>query len=436
MLRRPFVIIGALLPFLLVACGGQPSASAPAAAPEEAVNITFWHGQSGVLGERLKTLVSQFNSSHKIQVEASFQGNYTELYQKVIAAIQAGTPPTLAQVPGPNQAAAYLKAKAITPVQEFVDSPDGFTADQLRDFQPQFLDDSRLTVNGKKVLVSWPLSKSLPVLFYNPAILRQAGISDPPKTWDELRQDLLLIKQKTSAIPFEWSPAVYYFWIPQLRANGGDVLSPNFDKATFNTDAGVSALQYAVDLVNTDKVAVVTRTGSFDWQDDFAKGKVALVSSTNVSLPFIEQKMPAEAKFEVGMAPLPTARKAGNTLFGNNLVVFSKPPKNQQRAAWLFMKWLTETDQTVKWALDSGYMPVRASALNDPTYKNKVAADQRLRVPFDAAKDAQGVPATPDWPKIEQILNDAMVKAITQKATAKQALAEAESKVNDVLKGF
>jgi len=433
MMQRHLAAIGTLVALVLSACGAQqPSQATPA--PEEAVTITFWHGQSGILGERLKTLIAQFNSTHKIQVEPSFQGNYDDLYKKIIAAIQSGNPPDMAQVSGPPQAAAYLKAKAITPVQEFVDTPDGYTQDQLRDFESQFLDDSRLTVGGKKTLVSWPLSKSLPVLYYNPKLLQQAGIA-APKTWDEFRQDLLAVKQKGSVTPFEWTPDLYYFWLPFLRANGGDVLNSNLDKAAFNTDAGVAALQFQVDLVNTDKTAVVSK--GFDWQNDFAKGKVAFAASTSVSRPFIEQAMPADAKFEIGVAPLPSGqRKGGNTLFGNNLVIFSKAPKNHQRAAWLFMKWLTEIDQTLKWSFDSGYMPLRISAVNSSAFKDKASADPRLRVPLDALKDAQGIPGSPDWQRIQPILNDAILKAIDRKASAKDALAEAEKKVNDILQGY
>ncbi len=434
MIQRRLAVIGSVFALVLAACGAQPSAPATPA-PEEAVTITFWHGQSGVLGERLKAQIAVFNSTHKVQVDAAFQGSYDDLFKKIIAAIQAGNPPDMAQVTGPPQAASYLKAKALTPIQQFVDSPDGLTQDQLRDFQPALLDDSRLPVSGSRILVSWPLSKSLPVIYYNPGILKQAGIDAAPKTWDEFRQDLLLVKQKTSLIPFEWTPDIYYFWLPQLRGSGGDALTANYDKAAFNSPAGIAALQYVVDLVNTDKTAVVSK--GFDWQNDFAKGKVAFAASTSVSRAFIEQAMPANAKFEVGVAALPSgAKKGGNTLFGNNLVIFSKVPQNHQRASWLFMKWLTQTDQTVRWSLDSGYMPLRTSALDDSTYKSKVAADPRLRVPLDALSDAQGVPGSPDWQTIQPILNDAILKAINQKASPKDALGEAEKKVNDIVQGY
>ena len=428
----------AVLPLLLAACGASQATSSATPAPEEAVTITFWHGQSGVLGDRLQKLVDQFNSTHKIQVKASFEGAYTsgQLQQKIVAAIQAGTPPDMAQVPGPADAAQFLKANAITPVQQFVDSPDGFTSSQLADFYGPFLDDNRLVVNGKKELVSWPMSKSVSVLYYNPTILQTAGITAPPKSWQEFRQDLLTVKQKTQAVPLEWTPDLYYFWAAYLRGNGGDILNSSLDQAAFNNSKGMDALQYEANLVLTDHTATVTK--GFDWQNDFANGKVAFSVSTSVSLPYIEQAMPASSKFKAGEASLPAGSvKAGNTLFGNNLLIFNKVPQNHQRAAWIFMKWLTETDQTVAWALASGYMPLRNSALNSTEFKQALATDPRARIPLDAVKSgAEGVQASPNWNKIQPILNDMVAAALAGRKSPQQAISDAASQVNNTLSGY
>ncbi len=426
-----------LMSLLLVACGGEQTAQGTAA-PEEAVTVTFWHGQSGVLGERLQGLIDKFNASHKVQVKAELVGNYTQLYQKIVTALQASSPPDMAQVAGSNQAALYQKAKALTPVQKFVDGPDGYTKDQLKDFVGPFLDDNRLVVDGKSTLVSWPLSKSMQVLYYNPNIIRQAGVS-VPTTFSELREALKTVKQRVPGVtPMSYTADMYYFFLPLLRGNGGDLLSKDLDKAAFNTDAGRDALQFQVDLVNTDKTATITK--GFDWQNPFAQGKVAFAVSTSVSRPFIEAAMPAGAKFEVGVAPLPKGdKRADNTLFGNNLVIFNKAPAARQRGAWLFMKWMSEVDQTVAWSLASsaGYMPIRQSAQNSTTFKAEITKDPRLKIALDSLKDSHPVPPSPDLEKITPIITEAITKALQPNSTvrAKAALDEAERKVNNVLKG-
>src|SRR3989449_1484023 len=429
-----FIVLAALL---LASCGpsATPTAIQPqTVAPEPAVSITFWNGQSGVLGDRLNDLIAKFNASHKMQVQGTFQGNYDQLYQKIVSAIQAGSVPDMAMVSGPPQTAQYLKAKAIVPVQQFVDSLDGLTGDQLKDFVPALLDDNSLPVNGKKTLVSWPFSKSVALLYYNPDVLKAAGVS-VPTTWDQLRAALKTVKEKTTATPFAWTPDVYYFFLPYLWSQGGEALTPDLSKAAFNTPEGIAALQYQVDLVLGDKTAQVTQ--GFDWQNPFAQGKVAFAVSTSVSRPFIEQAMPADKKFKVGMAPLPAGAKGAKTdLFGNNLVIFAKTPSDHQRGAWLFMKWLTETDQTVAWSLASGYMPLRDSARNAPAFKAETDKDDRLLVAINALKDAHGIPGSPDWQKVQPVMGDAITKALLGQASAKDALTEAEKKVNDTLSGF
>ncbi|TMF76811.1 MAG: ABC transporter substrate-binding protein [Chloroflexi bacterium] len=442
-MRAPVLVV--LIALLLSSCAPasgpattQPSAAsqtiAATAAPEPAVTISLWDGQSGVLGDRLRELITKFNSTHKIQVTETFQGTYDQLYQKVVSAIQANTVPDLAQVSGPPQTAAYWKANVLTPVQQFVDSPDGFTAEQLKDFVPALLDENTFSVTGKKTLVSWPFSKSVALLYYNPDILQKAGVS-VPKTWDELRSALKTVKAKTDATPFAWTPDVYYFFLPYLWSQGGDVLSSDYSKATFNTPEGVAALQYQADLVLTDKTAQVT--SGFDWQNPFAQGKVAFAVSTSVSRPFIEQAMPKDQTFKVGMAPLPAGPKGPSTdLFGNNLVIFNKVAADHQRAAWIFMKWLTDVDQTVAWSLASGYMPLRVSAQNAPAFKAEADKDPRLLVALAALKDAHGIPGAADWQKIQPVMGDMVTSVVTGKATAKDAIGTAEKKVNDILAGY
>src|SRR5256885_394137 len=221
---RTTLLVAALV---MSGCAGGPSTQQSAQpapgtlAPEPQVAITFWNGQSGVLGDRLNELIAKFNASHKIQVQGTFQGNYDQLYQKIVSAIQAGSVPDMAMVSGPPQTAQYLKAKAIVPVQQFVDSRDGFSGDQLKDFVPALLDDNSLPVNGKKTLVSWPFSKSVALLYYNPDVLKAAGVS-VPTTWDQLRAALKTVKEKTTATPFAWTPDVYYFFLPYLWSQGGE----------------------------------------------------------------------------------------------------------------------------------------------------------------------------------------------------------------------
>jgi len=62
------------------------------------VGITLWHALSGPQQVALDAMVKKFNETNGkgITVSALNQGNYTQLYQKTLGAIQAGALPELA----------------------------------------------------------------------------------------------------------------------------------------------------------------------------------------------------------------------------------------------------------------------------------------------------------------------------------------------------
>ena len=48
-------------------------------------------------------------------------------------------------------------------------------------------------------------------------------------------------------------------------------------------------------------------------------------------------------------------------LYGASISVYKTTPE-KELASWLLIKFLGEKDQTAKWAINTGYLPVRASA--------------------------------------------------------------------------
>src|SRR3970040_39464 len=80
------------------------------------VTITFWHGMSGVLNPAIDELTNDFNKLNPgIVVNGQYQGTYGTLNQKLVAAVAAGSPPTITQL-FPNWADQLIQAKAILPM--------------------------------------------------------------------------------------------------------------------------------------------------------------------------------------------------------------------------------------------------------------------------------------------------------------------------------
>src|SRR5260370_15622707 len=98
--------------------------------------------------------------------------------------------------------------------------------------------------------------------------------------------------------------------------------------------------------------------------------------------PFIAKAV--NNAFEISMTPVPTARgKPVRYLFsGTNLAIMKSTPEKQQ-AAWDFIKWLTETKQSAYWTVQTNYLPVRKSAVNDPSLQDYIAKTPRFKVALD-----------------------------------------------------
>jgi ABC-type glycerol-3-phosphate transport system substrate-binding protein len=102
------------------------------------------------------------------------------------------------------------------------------------------------------------------------------------------------------------------------------------------------------------------------------------------------------------------------------------PDKNL--AAFIFMNWVMETEQTAEWAIRSGYLPVRDSARNLPLYRdflesnvNPTKVTGASYLPTDYIFDA----IFPESFSVRQAVQAAVLQVILGELTAAEALQDA-----------
>src|SRR6202011_2772298 len=179
------------------------------------------------------------------------------------------------------------------------------------------------------------------------------------------------------------------------------------------------------------KTAYVSK--GFDWQNDFGAGKVAISPATTIAGdPFIAKAV--NGAFELAMAPVPTAPgKPVRSLFsGTNLAIMKSTPEKQQ-AAWDFIKWLTDTKQSAYWTVQTTYLPVRKSALNEPSLQDFIARTPRFKVALDLIPSGSPGISVAGWADARTYLQDAVTAADTLTTDPKQALDDAATKSNEAL---
>lgn len=420
-MKRLSVITISLLLLALVAVG--PIAAAPK------TTITFWHAMGAQLGKTIDALVAEFNAqSPDVIVKAEYQGNYGALSQKLVGAMVARKPPTMAQVYG-NWAAEYIDAKELVPVEKFVKGPNGMSKLEIDDIWEGL----RAACVFDGVWYTMPFNKSVYVLVYNEDALREVGISKVPSTWQELltAADRLTIRDGDKIVRYGFAlrPNVDIFSVFFFNA-GGNWLDAN-GKVAVNSPAGVKALQFMTDMLNKYKVAYYV-PGYIDA--DFGAGKVAMYLTTSPGLSYTEQSVAGKFKWTAGSLPCADPKFKSTPVAGTDLAIFAKATQAEQEAAWKFIKWLVEPRQTAKWAIGTSYIPVRKSAMHLDMMKKWFAEHPRDEQSLQQLRYIKYDPNIAAWSTIRNDISEAVEKVFLGKATAKEALDAAAIKANGRLK--
>lgn len=428
---RSIAVILCLL-FIMAAiagCGGQ----APKPAEKKVVNIEYWHINSQSFGgAAVAELIKMFNEKNPdIKVTEKFHPNvYTGLMQNLQAALAAGNPPAVAQI-GYNYVEYAANSFPYLSIEDAL-KLDPADKDYLKSFLPNVLALSQ--VNGKQV--GLPYSLSNPVMYINTDLVTKAGLdpNKPPKTWKELMEAAITVKEKTGAFGLYIQEAGDN-WTQQglMESNGARMLKQEDGKfkAAFNTPQSISVYQDLADLILKDKAAIHATTE--EGFQAFAAGKVAFYIGTIARRSAVE----SAAKFKVVGAPFPVFGDNPRRIpaGGNALFIFAKDPE-QQKAALKFIKFLNSPEALAVWIKGTGYLPPRSDVSNTPALKPilednvimKAAVSQMSSiVPWVNFPGANGLQA-------EKALVDARDSILGGSKQPAAALKEAEDKVNSLIR--
>jgi multiple sugar transport system substrate-binding protein len=386
---------------ILATCGGGEENGG-------VVTVTFWHGMGGPLGRVLTSLIDEFNETHPdIEIESVSMGRYTALSQKIMAAVAAGKPPVMAQA-YENWTIELIMSKSIIPIEDLIRGPSGLSDESLDDILPVFIRNNQ----WDGIIWSFPFNKSVRTLFYNKDLFEESGLDreHPPENWDEYLSFSQIITKDhdNDGYPEIWGTAgqvnVWMFGNLLLQ-NGGSFLDASGQRVAFNSSEGAEALAFMQKLLAGDVGFIAA---GYEYQNDFLANKVGMIEGSTVSLAFIRGKY----DFELGIAPLPGRKQRGVTIAGTNVVIFSKTTQRERDAAWTFIKWFTDTDQTARWAAGTGYAPVRRSAFESEVLMAEFEQYPGLREALGQLEYASFEPKIAGWYAGRRYLGERAIEAV------------------------
>jgi PAS domain S-box-containing protein len=283
-----------------------------------------------------------------------------------------------------------------------------------------------------------PVNGDAEILYYRQDLFGQQGLT-VPATMDELYETAVTLnnpgqmagiclrgRKIFTVMPFSgflWSYGGQHF---------DDVARPS--QATFNSPAGVAALELYAHLLQD---AGPQGVQDYSWEEctrDFQQGQVAMYIESSLLMATFEDAETSAVRGRVGYAPLP-AGPAGSWPNSFGWMMGINAASKNKEAAFRFIAWATGKDISLRTAIKNG-ASARESVWRSPEFLSTFPHPTWADVTVSSMKNAG--PEAP-WPRITQMddfldsLGGAINQVIAGETDAQTALDTAAARMNALL---
>ncbi len=240
------------------------------------------------------------------------------------------------------------------------------------------------------------------IMLYNTDLFSKAGISAPPKTWDDLLADSKKISALGGGVSGYGMPmgkeeaqveSTLWVW-----GNKGDWVTGNAIKA--NTDANIAAFDEMKTFI--DAKATQPNPGSSNRQDVadlFNQGKVGMYVTQPGLVADMQKKFP---NIKFGLAPVPSKDGATSVALGvtDFILAFNNKDAARKSATKAFLDYFYSPEVYNKWSAATGLLPVTTDAI-----KLQSAASPTNKPFYDALPTVRYLPqGNPKWSALQDAL--------------------------------
>jgi multiple sugar transport system substrate-binding protein len=246
------------------------------------------------------------------------------------------------------------------------------------DFEPNLLQ----PFTRQNQTYGFPKDFSTLALFYNRKAFAEAGLSQPPKTWEDLlaASKKLTIDRNKDGRPDQYGLGI----LPELprqmhsiAAFGGQVVDAE-GSAVFATEAGIKGVSLGVQQYRGDRTSArAVDVGANNGSEMFGQGKAAMVIEGNWAIPYLQETFP-DLDFATAEAPQINDQPA--TMIFTVAYVMNRQTQ-QKQAAWELISYLTGKEGMGKWTSTGFALPSRRSVAQQLAQKLSQDGDS-LRAPL------------------------------------------------------
>jgi multiple sugar transport system substrate-binding protein len=392
----------------------------PAANTALSGTVTFWATYNTVSPEYdvLTTeVIPAFNALYpNIKIKAQAIPD-SDMRQKLLAAVAGGEAPDIARMD-------------IVQVPEFAELGGLAAVDELisdfATYSEQFYPGTLATNMFQGHYYGLPLDTNTRLLFFNPDLLEEAGVTAPPATFDDFQAAAEKVKAlgKSGVTGFSEGGTGAWNVLPWIWSNGGAITDDKYTVATgyLNSEGSVGAVTLLKQWLDDGLISPTIRDGGVATSEELAKGNVAMIVD-GPWMPAIFAAQYPDFKFDLSAFPKGPGGSV-SVVGGEDIVLFDS--SKSKDAALAFMQFITSQPAQLDFA-PTGQMSVLKDLGNSPDVPAYFPVFQTQ------LQTAQPRTPSPAWPKIDEAIGNAVTQVITGEAEAQSALDDAAAAVDELL---
>ncbi len=328
----------------------------------------------------------------------------------------------------------YADSSWITPFDTFINDPA--LADpglNLEGFFPILLE-SFGTWNGQ--IYGYPFDNYSGLLYYNRAMLEQNGFTDPPGSWQDLKDiyGAKLGKSTYSLQSRRGETQSADSFMRMVWAFGGSLLKEDF-QPNLSSPESLAGLQFRQDLAAVQPDGVVERDHEETVQL-LAQGQVATITEWSSFYYTLSDPASSTITDSLGIAVEP-AGVAGPApaLGGFSLGINSQIEEEKQKAAYLFIQWITG-ESTARSYIKNGGVSGRTSPYQDPELQAQYPYFTPLTQSWSEYGNAVFRPRFAEWPQISEIIAQVGSEMQLGSVSVPDGVAQIEEQMREILQPY
>ncbi|RKX79228.1 MAG: sugar ABC transporter substrate-binding protein [Spirochaetes bacterium] len=411
-----------LFPFYLGAAGQREKGKEGEAKAAEIVFFNFSAAPVAGHQEDMKKLVDIFEEQNRgidVKLETA---PFSEYFTKLQTLIAGGLAPDVFELNYENFVN-YASKGVLLDMSSLADSDSTFTSDI---FYPRAYN----AFNYKGMQLGLPESFSTVVLFYNKDLFDQAGVGYPKEdwTWEEA---IVAAKKITNREKGIWglnSGIQFWEFYKKVAQNGGSLFNEEKTEVTIDAPENVEALEMMVSLVKEHGVMPSeAERGGVPDEELFKSGKLAMYVS-GIWMFDVFKALPFSWDIQVE----PGMKRKATHFFANAVSIFAAT--RHRDAAWKWARFLTSSPEMAKIRIETGWeLPALTNKEYLKGYLEK-SPPQNRDVVFKSLEYAIVPPVIERQNEMQDIINQAIEHVSLGKLSPKEALAQADAKVEKLLK--